>query len=347
MAHCSNCGNESSKRICQSCGVKQDLFQNYCKNCGHPLAGRASICVNCSEKVKPESVFWTLLNIFFTLVFVIGIWVSIDTKEPFLPILFYAIGGLICLPVTRKLINNLTIGKRPLRIVLKILRVILAIVFFILGIEFFNSSPVDTTTADSSVTSEITTEEVYNQMVAYASKDDYNSALAIFNKYPNVSSYKDANSYKTYCNALLKCSIGGIGEAYELLLMVPDLLYAQDYIQTLEMEIGYLNGVYVEDNGRGAYLYMIIEDGKVITDVVGYSDYTGDYTKDIDTTHHTYIVRSKYDNGEIYYGIGHTYSNSMDINYTMTIFEGGREILVIRPEGAEYSTFNGLYDKIK
>ena len=35
--YCTSCGAETRKKLCQSCGVKQDKVHNFCKNCGKPL----------------------------------------------------------------------------------------------------------------------------------------------------------------------------------------------------------------------------------------------------------------------------------------------------------------------
>ena len=142
---------------------------------------------------------------------------------------------------------------------------------------------------------------------------------------------------------------GGIGFAYERLLTVPEVLDAQSHITNLANELSSLNGVYIEDNGVGAYLYLVIEDGKVFTDVVPYAEYTDAYSYDLSQELCDGIVKGQYDTGEGYYAIGRyrTLGAEVTAKYIMNIFENGNEIMILAPEGAEFTTFNGLYERIQ
>ena len=49
---CTNCGKESSKKVCPHCGVKRKRINKYCEWCGTELDINAMICPECKEKVK-------------------------------------------------------------------------------------------------------------------------------------------------------------------------------------------------------------------------------------------------------------------------------------------------------
>lgn len=252
--YCTSCGAETKKKLCQSCGVKQDKVHNFCKNCGKPLTPKSSICVNCKERVKGDSAFWSLLNLVFALVPLIMAYVCINEGQPIYVTVCFALSFLFCLPRSRKIINACTIGKRGLRVLLKLARILL--VAGLIGLGMF---------------------------------------------------------------------------------------------LVMEAEIGRLNGVFMEDNGAGAYLYLVIEDGKTFTEVVSYDDYTEDYTYDLSQEHCDHIVKGTFTTGEVYYAIGRYNYLGEEIteSYIMSIFEEDGEIMMVAPEGAEFKTFNGLYEKIR
>ena len=56
MTYCTNCGKETTKNICEHCGVKNNKVHNYCFWCGEKINENASICVNCKEHIKPNKV---------------------------------------------------------------------------------------------------------------------------------------------------------------------------------------------------------------------------------------------------------------------------------------------------
>lgn len=70
--YCTNCGQESSKKICTSCGIKQDKTHKYCKWCGNELSENATICTQCNKNIKPNkllSFFRLVLEIVCSLLF--------------------------------------------------------------------------------------------------------------------------------------------------------------------------------------------------------------------------------------------------------------------------------------
>jgi hypothetical protein len=93
----------------------------------------------------------------------------------------------------------------------------------------------------------------------------------------------------------------------------------------------------------------VIENGKTFTEVVPYADYTNEYSYDLSQEYCDYIVRSQYNTGESYYAIGRysTIGAEVTVNYVMNIFDNSSEIMLIVPEGAEFNTFNGLYERIQ
>ena len=339
--YCTSCGAETRKKLCQSCGVKQDKVHNFCKNCGKPLPPKASICVNCKERVKGDSAFWSLLNLVCALVPLIMAYVCINEGQPIYVTVCFVLGFLFCLPRSRKIINACTIGKRGLRAVLKLARILLVAGLIFLGMFLVMEAEAEP--------EELTVEEAYEEIIYCAEEGYYKDAWRISVSYPEVKEYEDAADYLTYCDALRAYNAGALGYAYENLSAVPEVLDAASYLASLDAEIGRLNGVFVEDNGAGAYLYLVIEDGKTFTEVVSYDDYTADYTYDLSQERCDHIVKGSFTTGEAYYAIGRYNYLGEEIteSYIMTIFEEDGEIMMVAPEGAEFKTFNGLYEKIR
>ena len=199
----------------------------------------------------------------------------------------------------------------------------------------------------SSSSPEVTLEDYYAQLVKYATEGQYLEGWRLYTATTELHGYNDADAYNDYCTAMRSYEAGGIGAAYELLKKNPALLDSQTKITEIESRIAKLNGTYKADNGQGAYLYTVIENGKVMTKVVAYGDDTAEfaYTEDDLTSE---LVISKYNDGTEFVAIGR-YSSigaKLTINYVINTFDDSTDIMIIAFEGAEYTTFNGLYSKI-
>jgi hypothetical protein len=240
------------------------------------------------------------------------------------------------MPFIKTILKNLTIGKIGLRRLLKLARVVLFVGLFAVGMACIPDYEPET----------LTTQQAYEQMIACAREGDYQQAHDIGVNYPEVKEMEDGEDYLTYCDAMMAYKNGGLGNAYEMLLTVPHIEEASAYIEKLDKEIGKLDGVYKADNGVGSYLYLVIEQGKVLTEVVSYADDEPFFQYDFSDSHYSYIVLDHYSNGGEYYAIGRyaDYKKAVTVDYVMNIFED--EIMLIVPEGAEFNTFNGLYKKI-
>ena len=86
MYFCKNCGEPymtDEAIMCVKCGVAKGQGNNYCHNCGKPLAPDATVCLNCgvANKQAPAAdakskLVAGLLGIFLgPSVYIISIWV--------------------------------------------------------------------------------------------------------------------------------------------------------------------------------------------------------------------------------------------------------------------------------
>ncbi len=208
----------------------------------------------------------------------------------------------------------------------------------------FNSSntPQDTTPTEQSV------EEIYNELTKYASEGKYLEGWRIVQFRQDVLEYKDAKAYYDYCEAMRAYNAGAIGEAYNMLKPISQILDAQKTLDDIKKLIGHLDGHYIEDNGRGSYLHLVINEGKVATGSVGYYDEDQSFKYTEDDFRYS-IVTSEYSNGTKFIALGRysAIGAKIEINYVMTIEEGSNEIMLIAYETEEYKTFNGLYEPLK
>lgn len=56
MYYCKNCGEAyvtDEAVMCVKCGVSKGQGNNYCHNCGKPVAPEATVCLNCGVANKP------------------------------------------------------------------------------------------------------------------------------------------------------------------------------------------------------------------------------------------------------------------------------------------------------
>lgn len=192
---------------------------------------------------------------------------------------------------------------------------------------------------------ELTNEDYYLQLTALAEEGKYDDAAKLAYKGTSLKEYKDAADYFNYCEAMKMYENGGIGKAYSMLKTAPEILKTKDTLAEIEAKIGALEGHYVEDNGRGAYLHIYIRDGKVATEVESQYEDVEIVVEDEDYIFE--LVLSEFTTGEKFIGIGNCWSASEkpDVDYVVHTYEDSTDIMVIAMEGSEYDTFNGLYEK--
>ena len=134
-SYCTNCGTESSKKICASCGVKRNSTHKYCEFCGTELNEKAVICTNCKESVKGESIIWNILNIIVAVPILWMLFMAAGEGQPTLVIFSFLFSLLLCMPFVKTIIRKITIGNKGLRRVLKITRNIAIIAFLCVGMS--------------------------------------------------------------------------------------------------------------------------------------------------------------------------------------------------------------------
>lgn len=138
--HCTNCGKETKKTICEHCGVKKNKTHFYCGWCGESLNEKASICTNCKERVTPTflSRLGTIISVISC---VVAVFVAIDgliqypaalRKTP----ITILIAAVLFFLMSKGVMRKLTHKKKSLhkfRGVFNVLLYILAFVIFIVG----------------------------------------------------------------------------------------------------------------------------------------------------------------------------------------------------------------------
>ncbi len=138
--YCSNCGNESNKKICSACGVKQNKSKKYCIWCGSELQLGASMCTNCQEKTAKTtfgSIIVTLISLLLMFLFIAAL---IGTSDYSTPLIMASsiIGFVASLPVWYSFIRKKTHGKKALRGLLQFVRVVGCFALFVVILMVFS-----------------------------------------------------------------------------------------------------------------------------------------------------------------------------------------------------------------
>lgn len=192
-------------------------------------------------------------------------------------------------------------------------------------------------------------EDVYTQLIEYAKSGQYLEAWRLCQKNRDVLAYQDAQAYSDYCDAMRAYDAGGIGFAYDKLKNIPHILNAQNTIDKIKERVGGLNGYYIADNGRGSYLHLVIRDGLVASQVIGYTAENQTFDYNAEDVYWQELVISTYTTGEEFVAIGRYSSlgTKIDkIDYVLEIFDDSPELMVTKYEGAEFNTLNGVYTKV-
>ena len=132
--YCSNCGKESNKKTCESCGVKQGKSNSFCKWCGSELQEKASMCTNCHEKLK-KNIFATIGLLALDLIFILAFLVNFTGNENVKSFVLYPVlilGLIVSLPIWRSFITKKTHDNRKMRKPIQIGRYVIVFSLFLL-----------------------------------------------------------------------------------------------------------------------------------------------------------------------------------------------------------------------
>lgn len=170
-SYCTNCGMESSKKICEHCGVKKNSTHKYCMYCGSELPEKAAICTNCKESIKGESVLWNILNILVTIPLFAILFMAIGESQPLLVIICLLLCIVLCMPFIKSIIRKVTIGKKGLRNIAKIVRIIAIIAFFAIGMTNLAEQEVEITVYKNEATA--AAEVIFHEEVQLKNESSY------------------------------------------------------------------------------------------------------------------------------------------------------------------------------
>ena len=293
---------------------------------------------NAKEKKRGGNALLKIISsIVALLIFIMALAIiAEDTISAILLILSAVLLSPIGSAIITKLAGNKKTG------ILNAVRIIAAIAIFVFSVMIASDSK------SAEQNSGVPVKEAYEMLVAAATEGNYSDGCKIYDSNSELITYKDAESYNSYCKAIRAYNAGGIGYAYKLFLTVPDTLSAQEYIDSIQKELSFLTGVFKADNNKGSYLYFISEQGAALTKIIGYSDALGDYSEALSSTVTT-IIKSKFTDGTDFYAIG-LYSElnaTVTVDYVIYNYEKDNEVMILSYEGNEYTTFNGVYKRIK
>ncbi len=270
--YCSNCGAESSKKICANCGVKQDKTHKFCKWCGAELAENASVCVQCNKKVKENKFakfLMTAVEIVASLVFVIVFIASFSyfsqgvISGGILLLLCGLIGLLIALPFMRKIYEKKLKSK-----IIKPLRMVLIVVFLVVIYGFVYPF------ANNQVAN-IEKKAQYDEAVAIMVSDP----LAAKDKFLELADYEDSSEKAEEANGHIYSKLGDKIEndftAEEDISVAEEYANAlpEDYddSQDILKEFKYKKGKWMIENrfyAMAKYLFKDIPDYKDVNELL-------------------------------------------------------------------------------
>ena len=230
--YCSNCGKESNKKTCESCGVKQGKSNSFCKWCGSELQEKASMCTNCYEKLK-KNIFATIGLLALDLIFILAFLVNFTGNENVKSFVLYPVlilGLIVSLPIWRSFITKKTHDNRKMRKPIQIGRYVIVFSLFLL------------------VTNVIIPAGKYNFAVDTIEQDTI-KAMQLFK---DMGDYKDAEekvaelSDVIFNNGKNALDNGNWKEAEELFKYIPD----HSGVAEVENELLYQKGVEFLNNHK-------------------------------------------------------------------------------------------------
>lgn len=141
MKYCTNCGKETTAKICPHCGNNAQKAKNFCGWCGHEVDQNAVMCPNCHERLK-ESFGAKIRKIvgIAAAVFFLVLAFAFLTQEAYAAAGLYLILAILLLPITKSLIRKATFGSAAKRHILSIVRVIAIVGCFCLSIAVLPES---------------------------------------------------------------------------------------------------------------------------------------------------------------------------------------------------------------
>ena len=132
MKYCTNCGKESTKRICPHCGVKQNSIHNFCGWCGQELNENAVICPNCQTKVY-QGIMEKIIKVIGRILLVVSlIFIVMGDTEVKIQGIFLLAAALILMPFLSNIIG-MAFGNKYKKTLLSSIRLIAAAVIVCAG----------------------------------------------------------------------------------------------------------------------------------------------------------------------------------------------------------------------
>lgn len=230
--YCSNCGKESNKKVCASCGVKKGKSKQYCTWCGNELQENASVCTNCNEKTNKNPILAIAafaVDVILMLMFLIHLF----DNEMYRTALLYPIvilGLVLALPFMRSVISKKTHTNRKMRMPAHIVRYALVFVLFmVLNIAIIPMGEYNTA-VKTAQEDPVQAMQMFKAMGDYKDAPEQAAAMedAIFN---NAKSALENNNWQ---------------EAEELIKNIPD--YKK--LDEIKPELSYQKGVAALKNYR-------------------------------------------------------------------------------------------------
>ncbi|MBQ6934927.1 MAG: zinc ribbon domain-containing protein, partial [Clostridia bacterium] len=230
--YCSNCGKESNKKTCGSCGVKQGKSSNFCKWCGSEIEEKASMCTNFHEKLK-KNIFATIGLLALDLIFILAFLTNFLGNENVKSFILYPVlilGLVISLPIWRSIITKKTHDNRKIRKPVQIGRYVIAFVLFLMVVNVI----------------------IPAGEYKYALDTIGEDPIKAMNLFENMGDYKDAETKASemadviFNNGKNALDAGNWKEAEELFKNIPD----HSGVAEVENELLYQKGVEFLNNHK-------------------------------------------------------------------------------------------------
>lgn len=146
MPYCTNCGKETSRKLCQHCGVKMQKTHHYCTWCGTKLDEHATICPNCQEPVHTRKI-GTFISVILICLFGVFALFSLTAekngKTNFSAAIILVIGIVLLLPIVKQSLLKMTHNNKKIRPILSIGRGMIVMALFVGFLYTIGGSNVD------------------------------------------------------------------------------------------------------------------------------------------------------------------------------------------------------------
>lgn len=138
MKYCTSCGEKSGRKICKSCGVKENKEHKYCGWCDAPLNENAAVCTNCGMKVKPNRLINIIGMIIGIILLLLAVIISLNIlrigtvkmriSALFISIIALVLAGVLCFPFTERQIKAAFLGNKLVRQIALLARIVVVVV---------------------------------------------------------------------------------------------------------------------------------------------------------------------------------------------------------------------------